>query len=126
MNHGLEVVDTPHESSLHFGNARARNRPLQREPDSEQPLYDVVVQVAGDAVTVCKDAQFAHLSLRARQLPRQGRLVGERGHHVELVGAERRGAGRPQRHKNTGDRRPLRAAAAGAPDRWASGRRGRA
>ena len=103
LNDVLEIVDTARKSLLHFGRARSGNRPLKREPDGEEALDDVIVQIAGDAVAVCQDAHLAHLALRAGQLPRQRRLVGEGGHHVELVGAERRRAGGPQGDQNPGD-----------------------
>ncbi len=47
------------------------------------------MQVACDAVAVGEDAELAHLTLCAGQLPRQRGLVGESGHHVELFGTER-------------------------------------
>ena len=119
----LQVVDAARESLFHFGCARSRDRPLQREPDREQPLYDVVVEVAGDAVTIGQDAQLAHLALGAGQLPRQRRLVGEGGHHVELVVGERLRTGMPQGHQHTGDRVGGAQAAAPAPDRSPSRRR---
>ena len=103
------------QSLLHLGGPRPRDGALQGEPDGEQPLDHVVVQVAGDAVAVGEHVEFAHPALRAGQLPGQRGLVGERGHHVELVGAERqtpRRAAAPRGHRR---RCRWRAAAAPAP-----------
>jgi hypothetical protein len=61
---------------------------LQGQPDGEEALDDVIVQVSRDTVAVGQDAEFTHLPLRARQLPRQGGLIGERRHHVEFFVAE--------------------------------------
>ena len=36
---------------------------LQRQPDREQSLDDVVVQIAGDPVAIGQDVEFAHLAL---------------------------------------------------------------
>ena len=55
---------------------------LQREPDREQPLDDVVVQVSRDPVPVGQYIEFTHPALRRGQLPGKRRLVGERGHHL--------------------------------------------
>ena len=74
---------------LHFGRSCTRDRALQRQSDGEEPLDDVVVQVARDPVTVGQNVEFAHPTLRRGELPGQRRLVGEGGHHVELFDAER-------------------------------------
>ena len=103
LNDLLQIVDAARKSLLHFGRARTRDRPLQREPDREQALDHVIMQITSDAVPVGQDAQLTHLALCAGQLPSQGRLVGEGGHNVELVGAERLSTGGPQGHQNAGD-----------------------
>ena len=85
----LQIVHAVRETSLHFGRPRPRDRALQRQPDREEPLDDVVVKVARDPVTVGQDVEFAHPTLRSGELPGQRGLVGERSHHLELFGAER-------------------------------------
>ena len=103
LNDGLKIVDGFPEPLLDFGGPRPRDGALQREAHGEQALDDVVVQVAGDAVAVGEHVELAHPALRAGQLPGQGGLVGERGHHVELFVAERLRADGPQRDQDTGD-----------------------
>ena len=98
-----QVVDGLAEPLLHLGGAGARDGALQREPDREQPLDHMVVQVAGDAVTVGQYVEFTQSPLCGGQLPRQRRLVHERGHHVELTGVECARTGRAQRDQNPGD-----------------------
>ena len=88
---------------LHFGRPRPWDGALKGETDSEQALDHVVVQVAGDAVPIREHVELVHPALRARQLPSQGGLVGKRGHHVELVGAERLRPDGPKRDQDTGD-----------------------
>ncbi len=99
----LEIVHAFRQSLLHLGSAGPRDGALKREADGEQPLDHVVVQVAGDAVAIGEDVELTHPALRGGQLPRQRRLVGEGGHHVELLVGESVRLGRPQRYQDTGD-----------------------
>ena len=68
--------------------------PVQRQRGGEDPLDDVVVQVAGDAVAVGLHLQPALPLLGAGQLQDDGGLRGERRQQVELVGRERLAAAR--------------------------------
>ena len=104
LDDGVQVVDASAQSLLHLGRTRARDGALQRKSDREEPLNDMVVQIAGDAIAVGQDVQLTHPALRYRQLPGQRRLIGERGHHVELLGGERTRAAAPQDHQHAGDR----------------------
>jgi hypothetical protein len=73
--------------------------PLQPQPDREQPLDDLVVQVAGDPVAVFEDGQPLPVVLRAGELQGHRGLPGEHGHHQHVGVAERRrvlGLGDPQ------------------------------
>ena len=63
--------------------------PVQRQAGGEDPLDDVVVQVAGDAVAVRLDLQPALALLRAGQLEDDGGLGRERRQQLEVVGGER-------------------------------------
>jgi len=103
LNDSLKIVDGVHKSLLHFGRPRPWDGALEGETDGEQALDHVVVQVAGDAVAIREHIELVHPALRARQLPRQGGLVGKSRHHVELVGAERLRPDGPKRDQDTGD-----------------------
>ena len=63
--------------------------PVQGQARGEDPLDDVVVQVAGDAVPVRLDLQALLPLLRPGQLEDDGGLGGERRQEVEVVGGER-------------------------------------
>src|SRR3954470_10915799 len=89
LNDALKIVDGIHQPLLYLGRPRPWDGALQGEPDGEQALDYVVVQVAGDAVPIREHVELVYPTLRARQLPSQRGLLGERGHHVELVDAER-------------------------------------
>ena len=78
--------------------------PCNGKSDREEPLNDMVVQIAGDAIAVGQDVQLTHSSLRYRQLPGQCGLIGERGHHVELLDGERPRTAATQDHQHAGGR----------------------
>ena len=61
--------------------------PVQGQGGGEDPLDDVVVQVAGDAVAVGLHLQPALALLGAGELEDDGGLRGERRQQVEFVGA---------------------------------------
>ncbi len=99
----LQIVHTAESRCCTSVRSRARDRSLQRQPDSEEPLDDVVVQVSRDPITVGQNVQFAHPALRRGELPGQRRLVGECGHHLELFDTERVCTFMPECHHNAGD-----------------------
>ena len=86
----LKVVDILRKSLLHFGRSRPRDGPLQGKPDGEKSLDDVIVQISSDTVAVGEHVEFARHALRGGQLPGKRCLVGEGGHHLFLILAERR------------------------------------
>ena len=86
----LQVVDIIRKPSLYFGRSCPRDGPLQGKPDGEEALDHVVVQVSSDTVAVGQHIEFARQALRGGQLPGERCLVGEGGHHLFLVLAERR------------------------------------
>ena len=58
LDHLLQVVDALGEPVAHIGAARPRNGALQSQADREQPLDHVVVQIAGNAVTIAEHIDF--------------------------------------------------------------------
>ncbi len=61
------------------------------------------MKVSCDAVAVREDIEFTHLALGTGKLPGQRRLVGESGHHVELLTAEGLRPGASERYQNARD-----------------------
>ena len=100
----LQIVDRSAQPLLHRRRPGSGNGALQRQPDGEQPLDHMVVQVPGDPVPVGDDVEFVHPPLCGGQLPGQRGLIGECGHHVELFGAERDRFAVPYDDDDTGHR----------------------
>ena len=59
-------------------------RALEAQPDREQFLDDVVVQVAGDAVAVLEQHHPLFGRARVGEFERDARVIGEAGGHVQV------------------------------------------
>ena len=73
MDDLLQVVEGAGDPSGALGLVGTQ-RALQRQPDGEQALDHVVVQVAGNAVAVGQHVQLPHPALGSGQVKRQPSL----------------------------------------------------
>ena len=71
------------------GDGQPGVRGLQTQPEREQPLQHVVVQIGGDAFAVGDDVELAARPLGLGVAQDQGRLVGERGQDRQAFVADR-------------------------------------
>ena len=78
------------------GSVLRRSVALQLQTGGEQPLDDVVVQIAGDPVPVGEHVELALGPVLLPQLERERGLLGERGQQRHLARFER-GSVRPRR-----------------------------
>jgi hypothetical protein len=87
----VEFVDPLADAGRHLGAGLLQRAadPVQRQAGREDPLDDVVVQVAGDAVPVGLDLQAALAFPRPGQLEDHRGLGGEGRQQVEFIGGER-------------------------------------
>ena len=98
----MQVVDAARQQSggVRLLRLHRAAEPVQGEGGGEDPLDDVVVQVAGDAVAVGLHLEPPFPLLGTGQLQDDGGLRGERGEQVQVVGGKRLAAGRPQHRQH--------------------------
>ena len=109
----VELLHAPAGSgAATAGSCDAAQRALQLQTGGEQPLDDVVVQVAGDPVAVGEHVELALGPVLLPQLQSQRGLLGERGQQRHLArverGPARRAAARPARRSPSRGRRAAR------------------
>ena len=68
---------------------------LQGHAHGEEPLDDVVVQIAGDSLSISQDGELFAVGLQPVELDGEPRLLAEALYHADLLGAEARPADQP-------------------------------
>ncbi len=70
------------------GARRSMQTPVKLEPDRKRQLTECVVQFVRDPNALAHTYRLGRLSVQARVLEREGRVVGRRAKHLELLGLE--------------------------------------
>ncbi len=95
----VQVVDVGGQPVPLLRLTGARDQALQPDRRSEDPLDDVVVQVAGDAVALLQDGDAVAVGAGLGQLERQRYVPGETRRHVDVGVGEKPALGPPAEHE---------------------------
>ena len=86
LNDLLQIVHAVGQSLLHLGDrVPAGWCPASASPTANSRWITWSCRSSGDAVAIGEHIEFTHPALGGRQLPSERGLVGEGGHHVELL-----------------------------------------